>query len=31
VTRLRKKLMDDALQPRYLQTVRGRGYILKPD
>lgn len=31
VTRLRKKLMDDAQQPRYLQTVRGRGYILKPD
>lgn len=31
VTRLRKKLLDDAQQPKYLQTVRGRGYVLKPD
>lgn len=29
VTRLRKKLEDDPRQPRFLQTVRGRGYILR--
>ena len=28
VTRLRKKIEDDPRQPRFLQTVRGRGYVL---
>ncbi len=28
ITRLRKKIEDDARLPRYLQTVRGRGYVL---
>ncbi len=31
VTRLRKKLEQDPKQPRYLQTVRGKGYVLWPD
>lgn len=31
VTRLRKKIEDDPRQPRYLQTVRGRGYVLWRD
>ncbi len=31
VTRLRRKIEIDPREPRYLQTVRGRGYILKPD
>ena len=31
VTRLRKKLEDDPRTPRYLQTVRGMGYMLRPD
>jgi two-component system phosphate regulon response regulator OmpR len=31
VTRLRKKLEDDPRNPRYLQTVRGQGYLLRPD
>ncbi|MBF0325245.1 MAG: response regulator transcription factor [Alphaproteobacteria bacterium] len=31
VTRLRKKLEDDPRSPRYLQTVRGQGYMLRPD
>lgn len=31
VTRLRKKLEDDPRGPRYLQTVRGQGYMLRPD
>lgn len=31
ITRLRRKLEDDARIPRYLQTVRGVGYILWPD
>ncbi len=31
VTRLRRKLEDDPKNPRYLQTVRGRGYMLAPD
>lgn len=31
VTRLRKKLEDDPKLPRYLQTVRGQGYMLRPD
>jgi two-component system phosphate regulon response regulator OmpR len=31
VTRLRKKIEDDPKLPRYLQTVRGMGYMLRPD
>ena len=31
VTRLRRKIERDPREPRYLQTVRGRGYVLKPD
>ena len=31
VTRLRRKLESDPKQPRYLQTVRGAGYMLAPD
>lgn len=31
VTRLRKKIEEDSKMPRYLQTVRGKGYILWPD
>ena len=29
ITRLRKKLRDDGKAPRYLQTVRGKGYRLR--
>ncbi len=31
VTRLRKKVEEDPRLPRYLQTVRGRGYVLWTD
>ncbi len=31
VVRLRRKIEDDPRQPRYLQTVRGEGYLLRPD
>lgn len=31
ITRLRRKLEADPKQPRYLQTVRGAGYMLAPD
>ncbi|MFD1510234.1 response regulator [Lacimonas salitolerans] len=31
ITRLRRKLEQDPKQPRYLQTVRGSGYMLAPD
>ncbi len=31
ITRLRRKLEQDPKQPRYLQTVRGEGYMLAPD
>jgi len=31
VTRLRKKIEADPRRPRYLQTVRGRGYVFWPD
>ena len=31
ITRLRRKLEEDPRQPRYLQTVRGEGYMLQPD
>ena len=30
VTRLRRKIEPDTREPRFLQTVRGRGYTLKP-
>ena len=30
VTRLRRKIEADAREPRFLHTVRGRGYVLKP-
>jgi two-component system phosphate regulon response regulator OmpR len=30
VTRLRRKVEPDPKVPRYLQTVRGRGYVLRP-
>jgi len=31
MTRLRRKIEADPRYPRYLQTVRGTGYALKPD
>jgi two-component system phosphate regulon response regulator OmpR len=31
VTRLRRKIEPDTRIPRYLHTVRGRGYVLRPD
>jgi two-component system phosphate regulon response regulator OmpR len=31
ITRLRRKLEADPRQPRYLQTVRGTGYLLRAD
>jgi two-component system, OmpR family, phosphate regulon response regulator OmpR len=31
MTRLRRKVESDPKFPRYLQTVRGTGYLLKPD
>ncbi len=31
ITRLRRKIEVDPKQPRYLQTVRGAGYMLAPD
>jgi len=31
VTRLRRKIEPDSKLPRYLQTVRGKGYVLMPD
>ncbi len=31
MTRLRRKIEADPRYPRYLQTVRGTGYLLKPD
>ena len=30
ITRLRKKIEKDSKNPRYLQTVRGKGYMLLP-
>ena len=30
VTRLRRKIEPDPREPVFLQTVRGRGYVLKP-
>lgn len=31
ITRLRRKIEPDPRNPRYLQTVRGTGYALRPD
>ena len=31
ITRLRRKIEEDPTTPRYLQTVRGEGYMLQPD
>jgi two-component system, OmpR family, phosphate regulon response regulator OmpR len=31
MTRLRRKIEADPRYPRYLQTVRGTGYALKPE
>ena len=31
ITRLRRKIESNPKQPRYLQTVRGAGYMLAPD
>ncbi len=31
VTRLRRKIEPDPKNPRFLHTVRGRGYVLRPD
>ncbi len=31
VTRIRRKLESDPKSPRYLLTVRGKGYVLRPD
>ena len=31
ITRLRRKIETDPRQPKYLQTVRGAGYMLAPD
>ena len=31
ITRLRRKIEDDPKTPRYLQTVWGEGYVLRPD
>ena len=30
VTRLRRKIEPDPREPRFLQTIRGRGYLLRP-
>jgi len=29
ITRLRRKIEEDSRMPRYLQTVRGKGYLLR--
>ena len=31
VNRLRQKIETNPRQPRYLQTARGKGYVLRPD
>ena len=30
VTRLRRKIEADPREPRFLQTIRHRGYVLRP-
>ena len=30
ITRLRRKIEADPRDPRFLHTVRGKGYVLKP-
>ena len=30
ITRLRRKIEADPREPRYIHTVRGRGYMLRP-
>jgi two-component system phosphate regulon response regulator OmpR len=30
ITRLRRKIEADPRDPRFLHTIRGRGYVLKP-
>ncbi|MDD9904203.1 MAG: winged helix-turn-helix domain-containing protein, partial [Rhodospirillaceae bacterium] len=30
-TRPRRKIEPDTKAPRYLQTLRGQGYVLRPD
>jgi two-component system phosphate regulon response regulator OmpR len=29
ITRLRKKIEEDNRVPKYIQTIRGQGYLLK--
>jgi two-component system phosphate regulon response regulator OmpR len=31
VTRLRRKIEEDTKRPRHLQTVRGKGYLLRTE
>ena len=31
ITRLRRKIEPDASTPKYIQTIRGKGYSLIPD
>ncbi|MCY4237257.1 MAG: helix-turn-helix domain-containing protein, partial [Rhodospirillaceae bacterium] len=31
IMRLRRKMESDPKNPRYLQTIRGKGYTLMPD
>jgi len=31
ITRLRRKIEPNSRSPRYIQTARGRGYVLRPD
>ena len=31
ITRLRRKIENNPKQPRYLQTIRGAGYMLAPE
>ena len=31
ITRLRRKIEEDPKIPRYLQTIRGKGYVLIPE
>jgi two-component system phosphate regulon response regulator OmpR len=29
ITRLRKKIEDNPAQPQFIQTIRGKGYMIK--